>query len=91
MINVGRGAHLVDADLLEALDSGRLSRAMLDVTDPEPLPAGHPLWGHPRVILTPHVACQTRAEEGAAHVIAGVRADHTGAPVPGLVDRERGY
>jgi glyoxylate/hydroxypyruvate reductase A len=43
------------------------------------------------VILTPHVACQTRAEEGAAHVIAGVRADRTGAPVAGLVDRERGY
>ena len=64
---------------------------MLDVTDPEPLPAGHPLWDHPRVILTPHVACQTRAEEAAAHVIAGVRADRAGAPVPGLVDRERGY
>ena len=43
------------------------------------------------MILTPHVACQTRAEEGVAHVIAGVRADRAGAPVPGLVDRERGY
>jgi glyoxylate/hydroxypyruvate reductase A len=64
---------------------------MLDVTDPEPLPAEHPLWHHPRVILTPHVACQTRAEDGAAHVIAGIRADRAGAPAPGLVDRERGY
>jgi glyoxylate/hydroxypyruvate reductase A len=64
---------------------------MLDVTEREPLPADHPLWRHPRVILTPHVACQTRAEEGAARVIAGVQADRAGAPVPGLVDRERGY
>jgi glyoxylate/hydroxypyruvate reductase len=91
LLHAGRGRQLDHSALLAALDSGRLGAAMLDVTDPEPLPAGHPLWGHPRVILTPHVACQTRAEEGAAHVIAGVRADHTGAPVPGLVDRERGY
>ncbi|MCD6016875.1 MAG: glyoxylate/hydroxypyruvate reductase [Solirubrobacterales bacterium] len=86
-----RGRQLDQAALLAALDGGRLAAAMLDVTDPEPLPPEHPLWRHPRVILTPHVACQTRAEEGAAHVIAGVRADRTGAPVAGLVDRERGY
>ena len=64
---------------------------MLDVTDPEPLPAGHPLWDHPRVVLTPHVACQTRAEEGGRPCDRGVRADRAGAPVPGLVDGERGY
>jgi glyoxylate/hydroxypyruvate reductase len=91
LLHAGRGRQLDHAALVTALDSGRLAAAMLDVTDPEPLPAGHPLWDHPRVILTPHVACQTRAEEGVAHVIAGVRADRVGEPVPGLVDRERGY
>jgi glyoxylate/hydroxypyruvate reductase len=91
LLHAGRGRQLDHAALLAALDGGRLAAAMLDVTDPEPLPAEHPLWRHPRVILTPHVACQTRAEEGAAHVIAGVRADRAGAPVAGLVDRERGY
>ena len=91
LLHAGRGRQLDHAALLAALDSGQLAAAMLDVTDPEPLPAGHPLWRHPRVILTPHVACQTRAEEAAAHVIAGVRADEAGEPVPGLVDRERGY
>jgi glyoxylate/hydroxypyruvate reductase A len=59
VINVGRGQHLVEADLLEALDSGRLSRAILDVTDPEPLPAEHPFWAHRRVFDTPHVASMT--------------------------------
>jgi glyoxylate/hydroxypyruvate reductase len=91
VLHAGRGRQLDHAALLAALDSGQLAAAMLDVTDPEPLPAGHPLWRHPRVILTPHVACQTRAEEAAAHVIAGVRADEAEGPVPGLVDRERGY
>ena len=60
VINVGRGPHLVDADLLDALNSGRLSRAILDVTDPEPLPREHPFWTHPRVFLTPHVASMTQ-------------------------------
>jgi glyoxylate/hydroxypyruvate reductase len=91
ILHAGRGRQLDPAALLAGLDSGRLAAAMLDVTDPEPLPADHPLWRHPRVVLTPHVACQTRAEEAAAHVIAGVRADEAGGPVPGLVDRERGY
>jgi glyoxylate/hydroxypyruvate reductase A len=91
LLHAGRGRQLDQAALLAALDSGRLAAAMLDVTDPEPLPAEHPLWVHPQVILTPHVACQTRAEDGAAHVIAGIRADRAGTPAPGLVDRERGY
>ena len=60
LVNVGRGAHLVAKDMLDALGSGRLSRAILDVTDPEPLPPGHALWTHPRVFLTPHVASSTR-------------------------------
>lgn len=91
LVHLGRGRQLVTADLLAALDSGRLAAAMLDVTDPEPLPADHPLWRHPGVIVTPHVASQTSAAEAAAHVIAGIRADLYGRPVPGLVDRARGY
>jgi glyoxylate/hydroxypyruvate reductase len=91
LLHAGRGRQLDQAALLAALDGGRLAAAMLDVTDPEPLPPEHPLWRHPRVILTPHIACQTRAEDGAAHVVAGIRADRAGAPVAGLIDRERGY
>jgi len=91
VLHAGRGRQLDHEALLTALDAGQISSAMLDVTDPEPLSPEHPLWRHPRVVITPHIACQTRAEEGAAHVIAGIRADRIGAPVPGLVDRRRGY
>jgi glyoxylate/hydroxypyruvate reductase A len=79
------------AALIDALDDGQLSAAVLDVTAPEPLPADHPLWSHPQVILTPHIACQTRPVDGARHVIGAIRADLAGAAVPGLVDRARGY
>lgn len=91
LLHAGRGRQLDAEALLAALDGGRLAAAMLDVTDPEPLPEAHPLWRHPRTIVTPHVACQTRAEEAAVHVIAGIAADRAGAPPPGLVDRGRGY
>ena len=91
LVHVGRGGHLVTQDLLAALDSGQIAAAMLDVTEPEPLPADHPLWRHPAVIVTPHIASQTSAAEGAAHVIAGIRADLAGTSVPGQIDRQRGY
>ena len=91
LVHLGRGRQLDQTALLAALDEGRIDAAMIDVTDPEPLPGDHPLWRHPRVILTPHVAAQTSAAEGARHVIAGIRAERAGRPVPGLVDRERGY
>lgn len=90
-VQAGRGRQLRSADLVAALDSGQLSAAMLDVTDPEPLPPDHPLWAHPRLIITPHVACQTRAEEGARHVVEVLRAWQSGDPIPGLIDRARGY
>lgn len=73
LINVGRGLHLVDSDLIEALNSGRLSRAILDVTDPEPLPPEHPFWAHPRVFLTPHVASMTQPESAAPILLENVR------------------
>ena len=91
LINVGRGPHLVDADLLEALDSGRLSRAILDVTEPEPLPAEHPFWTHPRVLLTPHVASMTQPESAAPILLENLRRHQRGEPLAGVVDRSRGY
>jgi glyoxylate/hydroxypyruvate reductase A len=91
LINVGRGPHLVDADLLEALDSGRLSRAILDVTDPEPLPPEHPFWTHPRVFVTPHVASMTQPETAAPILLENLRRHQRGEPLLDLIDRSRGY
>lgn len=91
LINVGRGPHLVDADLREALDSGQLSRAILDVTDPEPLPAEHPYWTHPRVLVTPHVASMTQPESAAPILLENLRRHQRGEPLLNVIDRSRGY
>ena len=91
VVNMGRGAHLVSADLVRALDEGSLSGAILDVTDPEPLPPDHPLWSHPRVAITPHVAAQTRPESAVEAVLENLRRHRRGEPLTGLVDRTRGY
>lgn len=91
LINVGRGPHLVDADLLEALDTGRLSRAILDVTDPEPLPAEHPFWAHPRVFVTPHVASMTQPESAAPILLENLRRHQRGEQLLNVIDRSRGY
>lgn len=91
MVNVGRGQHLVNADLLAALDSGRLSRAILDVTDPEPLPPEHPFWTHPRIFLTPHIASMTQPETAAAILLENIRRHQRGEPLRDVIDRSRGY
>ena len=91
LINVGRGPHLVAADLLEALDAGRLSRAILDVTEPEPLPAEHPFWAHPRVFMTPHVASMTQPESAAPILLENLRRHRRGEPLSNVIDRSRGY
>lgn len=91
LIHAGRGAHLDVEALHGALDSGQVSAAMLDVTDPEPLPPNHWMWRDPRVIVTPHVAAQTDAAEGAQHALSVMRALRHGTPIPGLVDQPRGY
>lgn len=91
LVQAGRGPQLDMDALRRALDSGQLAAAMLDVTDPEPLPVDHWAWADPRVIVTPHIASLTDAEEGAHHALAVIRAGREGAPLPGLVDRERGY
>lgn len=91
LVNVGRGPHLIDADLLAALDSGALSGAVLDVTDPEPLPAGHPFWSHPRILLTPHNASMTSPDTAVDFVLDVIARHRRGEDLPGLVDRTRGY
>lgn len=91
LINVGRGGHLVEQDLLSLLDDGHLSGAVLDVFDPEPLPQGHALWAHPRIIMTPHVASMTRADSAARALIANIRRHMSGATMEGEVARDKGY
>lgn len=91
LINVGRGGHLVERDLLSLLDEGHLSGAVLDVTDPEPLPTDHPFWNHPRILLTPHVASMTRADSSARALIANIRCHIAGAPMNGEIARDLGY
>jgi glyoxylate/hydroxypyruvate reductase len=91
LVHVGRGPQLISADLLRALDAGQLAEAVLDVTDPEPLPATDPLWSHPRVRITPHIASMTQPQSAARVVIDNLRRHARGQPLVGLVDRERGY
>jgi glyoxylate/hydroxypyruvate reductase A len=91
LINVGRGGHLGQADLLRALADGQLGQAILDVCEPEPLPPGHPFWTHPRVTLTPHIASMTQPETAVETVIGNIRHHREGLPMIGLVDRARGY
>lgn len=91
LVNTGRGGHLDQDALLAALDSGQISAAWLDVTTPEPLTKGHPLWSHPRVMVTPHIASMTQPETAVDVVLENLRRHHAGEPLIGLVDRERGY
>ncbi len=91
LINVGRGAHLVEDDLLAALDCGQLSGATLDVFRIEPLPAGHPFWSHPKVTVTPHVSAVTHPRTAALSLARNLRRLQRGEPVEGLVDRAAGY
>lgn len=91
VVNLGRGAHVVDADLLVALDSGHLRHAVLDVFHVEPLPGGHPFWSHPRVTVLPHAAAATDPRSAAVVVAANLRALRDGAAIAHLVDRRRAY
>ncbi|WP_018318570.1 glyoxylate/hydroxypyruvate reductase A [Bradyrhizobium sp. WSM2793] len=91
LVNVGRGPHLIEADFLAALDSGALSGAVLDVTEPEPLPEGHPFWSHPRILLTPHNASMTTPDTAVDFVLDVIDRHRRGEELPGRVDRTRGY
>ena len=91
VINVARGAHLVDEDLLAAIDNGHLSGAWLDVFDEEPLPPDHSFWAHPQIVMTPHLAALTVASSAATQVINNLRLVRTGKPPQNLVNPEIGY
>jgi glyoxylate/hydroxypyruvate reductase A len=91
VINVARGHHLVENDLIEALDSGRLAGACLDVFDVEPLPADHPFWSHPKIKVTPHISSITFPEAVAPQIIENYRRAMSGRPLLNVVDLKRGY
>ena len=91
VVNLGRGGHLIEADLLDALAAGRLRHAVLDVFGQEPLPAGHPFWRHPGVTVLPHVAACTNPDSAAAIVAAAVAEYRRSGRVPEGFDRRRGY
>jgi glyoxylate/hydroxypyruvate reductase A len=91
LLHVGRGPQLDQAALIDALDTGHLSAAMLDVTDPEPLPEDHPLWSHPKVMITPHIASVTQPDTAARSVVENIRRHRAGGELIGVVDRTLGY
>ena len=91
LVNLARGAHLVEADLLAALDDGRLSHAVLDVFETEPLPAGHPFWSHPKVTVMPHVAAITDPASASIRIAANIRRFRAGEPLEGAVSLDAGY
>lgn len=91
LVNAGRGGHLVEADLIPALDAGQLSAAALDVFREEPLPPEHPFWRHPRIVVTPHIAGITNPATAAPIVADTIRRFASGQPLPNLVDPARGY
>jgi glyoxylate/hydroxypyruvate reductase A len=91
LIHVGRGAQLDHEALIDALDAGQLSGAVIDVTEPEPLPPEHPFWRHPKILLTPHIASVTQPQSAARSVIENIKRHRAGLDPIGLVDRGRGY
>lgn len=91
VINVARGAHLLDEDLLALLDSGHLAGATLDVFRTEPLPPAHPFWRHPKITITPHTSARTLRETSIAQIAGKLMALQRGELVAGLVDVGRGY
>ena len=91
VVNVARGAHLVDEDLLAMIDNGHIAGATLDVFRTEPLPVGHPFWTHPRITATPHTSARTMREESIAQITRKMAAMERGEAVAGIVDPGRGY
>ena len=91
LINVARGAHLVEQDLLDLLDEGHLGGATLDVFREEPLPSDHPFWNQPRITITPHISALTLRGDSVRQIATKIKQMERGQPVAGLVDRTKGY
>ena len=91
VINVARGGHLVEEDLLDLIDSGHVAGATLDVFRTEPLPAGHPFWQHPKITVTPHTSARTLRDESVAQIASKIAALQRGEAISGVVDTGRGY
>ena len=91
LVNIARGAHLVEQDLLVALEQGQIAAATLDVFVEEPLPSQHPFWTHPRISITPHISALTLREESIAQIAQKIDALMRGEPIGGIVDIGRGY
>ncbi len=91
LINAGRGRHVVDADLLAALDSGQLGGAALDVFRTEPLPKDHVFWTHPKISITPHIAALVNEESATATIVDTIRRLRDGRPLLNVADPARGY
>jgi glyoxylate/hydroxypyruvate reductase A len=91
LVNLARGAHLVERDLIDALDGGQLAAATLDVFAQEPLPAEHPFWRMPRVTITPHISALTLREPAVAQIARKIEALARGEDISGIVDIHRGY
>jgi glyoxylate/hydroxypyruvate reductase A len=94
VVNVARGGHLVDEDLIALIDNGHLAGATLDVFRTEPLPAAHPFWKHPKIKVTPHTSARTLRDESIAQIAGKIRALEGGAAIDslaGVVDLKKGY
>ncbi|MCG7200535.1 glyoxylate/hydroxypyruvate reductase A [Marinobacter pelagius] len=91
LINVGRGEHLVEEDLLRALDEGKLARASLDVFRKEPLPEGHPFWQRSEITITPHISARTLRDATLEQITGKIRDHARGRPISGIVDTAKGY
>jgi glyoxylate/hydroxypyruvate reductase A len=91
LVNVARGAVVVEHDLLAILDEGHLAGAMLDVFGDEPLPRDHPFWHHPRVVVTPHISAVTQVQESVDQIADKIRRLEAGLDITGIVDRRHGY
>ncbi len=91
VINVARGGHLVEQDLLDMLAQGRLAGATLDVFRTEPLPSAHPFWKHPKIVVTPHTSARTLRIESIAQIVSKIQSLERGEKVAGVVDPAQGY
>ncbi len=91
VINVARGGHVVESDLVDALKEGRIAGAALDVFAEEPLPSSHPLWNQPGITVTPHISAATLRDEAVEQIARKILAMERGEPPTGVVDPQRGY